>query len=69
MQIIAFIREKPIIINILTSIGEPTKPPALSLPRAPPLWEEYMTDTEPAEGIIPDRFPDYCYAPLFGFWV
>ena len=58
MRIIAFIREKPTIKQILSHIGEPTKSPVLSPPRAPPLWEEYLTDTEP-ECIMPDSIPNY----------
>lgn len=58
MKIIAFIREKPIIQKILNSIDEPTKPPVLSPPRAPPLWEEYLTDSF-TEFIPPDILPEY----------
>ena len=66
MKIIAFIREKPIIQKILNSIDEPIKPPVLSPPRAPPLWEEHIMDSS-AEFMLPDVIPDYCYAPLFGY--
>jgi len=58
MKIIAFIREKPIIHEILNAIGEPTKPPVLSPPRAPPLWEEYLTDSS-TEFMPPDVLPEY----------
>ncbi|MBT5420052.1 MAG: IS91 family transposase [Candidatus Cloacimonetes bacterium] len=58
MKIIAFIREKPIIQKILNSIDEPIKPPVLSPPRAPPLWEEHIMDSS-AEFMLPDVIPDY----------
>jgi len=58
MKIIAFIREKPTIKQILSHIGEPTEPPTLSPARAPPLWEEIFS--EPATEIaMPDIIPDY----------
>lgn len=58
MRIIVFIREKPIIHEILNSISEPTKPPVLSPPRAPPLWEESLSDSS-AELMLPDVLPEY----------
>ncbi len=66
MKIIAFIREKPIIHKILNHIGEPTEPPALTPARAPPPWDEYLTNSS-SEFTLPDVIPDYCYAPLFGY--
>ena len=58
MRIIAFIREKPIINEILISIDEPTKPPVLLPPRAPPLWDEYLTNSS-SEFMLPDVISDY----------
>jgi len=58
MKIIAFIREKPIIHKILNSIDEPIKPPVLSPPRAPPLWEEYLMDSS-TEFMRLDVIPEY----------
>ena len=58
MKIIAFVREKPVIHQILNHIGEPTKPPILSPARAPPLWEEVAINSS-SEFTLPDAIPDY----------
>ena len=45
MKIIAFIREKPTITQILNHIDEPAEPPQLRPARAPPLWESQLPES------------------------
>ena len=47
MKIIAFVIETPSVRAILTHIGEPTRPPAISPARAPPAWEDSPLQVDP----------------------
>ena len=44
MQIIAVIQDKPVINQILVSVGEATEPPLLSPARGPPGWDDFNQD-------------------------
>ena len=56
MRVISVIQDKPVINEILKSVGEPTKPPALSPARGPPSWDDYnqgMPNDDVGEQSIP----------------
>ncbi len=58
MKIIAFVTETPSVRAILAHIGEPTRPPAIALARAPPAWKDAPVELEPGYDPLAQPEPD-----------
>ena len=58
MKIIAFVTETPSVRAILAHIGEPTRPPPIRTPRAPPASDDAPVEVDPDYDLLAQPQPE-----------